>query len=818
MVFRRECAARHRRRGLRQGRARRRHGHRRAASPTKGWRNVMAPHPLHIATGGMSYREFLKLSRRWMLFGRNGLPFEFTKPMWLRGVGVLGGDGGARLVAADRHTGWRRWRRRRRWRCSRPACCSSTGSSAARRWRCATCGCRSSCRWSRRSQLAYGLIAQEGRVARTRLRSRRARSPRLDRRLYSAPTWTTAHRAAQRDRAARPPWPTCRRHDRRARLGRHRVARDRALGGARWPSSASPPARASAALARSVGPRRARARRRWRAIDLTIDGADEIDRELRLIKGGGGAHTREKLVARASRAADRSSPTRHKRVRAARRAACALPVEILPFAQRWTLGAPGGDRARIRACAPASSPTTATSIADCVLGPVGRSGARWRRALKALPGVVEHGLFLDEATLAYVGTDDGVERLDALTALTAATGAAVFASSLASWKHALTRRATRHAGHARRSRSCCTICAPSAICAATPTTVDARLDGLARADRRLLGCLPLPRAATRARSCIATTRFELLLLTWAAGQRGADARSRRAGLLVRAARRRLRSRRLRAQRRRSARGRAWRHAAAPRRVGRRRARPPRRATRRVHAVTPATPRALSLHLYARPIDRCRVFDLRARHLVVASARLRRRGAASSESDHGRPARARRADPRAASRRLVASSSRRRRSTPRRRRRRWPRAGHAAGRALRPLQLRRAAARRRRSTSSPSRARSPSRSRSSVADLAALPQRSVTVTLECAGNGRLTMAPLPPGEPWAHGAVSTASWTGVPLALLLERAGVRDDVVEILVSRRRSRHAVGQRARPDALRPRAAARQGARSRRHRRAWR
>jgi ceramide glucosyltransferase len=51
-----------------------------------GWRNIMAPHPLHIATGGMSYAEFLKLSRRWMLFGRNGLPFEFTKPMWLRGV------------------------------------------------------------------------------------------------------------------------------------------------------------------------------------------------------------------------------------------------------------------------------------------------------------------------------------------------------------------------------------------------------------------------------------------------------------------------------------------------------------------------------------------------------------------------------------------------------------------------------------------------------------------------------------------------------------------------------------------------------------
>ncbi|MGZ3425957.1 MAG: sulfite oxidase [Polyangia bacterium] len=67
------------------------------------------------------------------------------------------------------------------------------------------------------------------------------------------------------------------------------------------------------------------------------------------------------------------------------------------------------------------------------------------------------------------------------------------------------------------------------------------------------------------------------------------------------------------------------------------------------------------------------------------------------------------------------------------------------------------------------------------DLALLPQRSVTVTLECAGNGRLDMAPLPSGEPWHRGAVSTASWTGVPLAVLLDRAGLRDDVVEILVS-------------------------------------
>jgi len=67
------------------------------------------------------------------------------------------------------------------------------------------------------------------------------------------------------------------------------------------------------------------------------------------------------------------------------------------------------------------------------------------------------------------------------------------------------------------------------------------------------------------------------------------------------------------------------------------------------------------------------------------------------------------------------------------------------------------------------------------ELASLPQRSVTVTLECAGNSRTQMVPLPPGEPWTAGAVSTASWSGPSLALLLDRAGLRDDVVEILVA-------------------------------------
>jgi DMSO/TMAO reductase YedYZ molybdopterin-dependent catalytic subunit len=55
------------------------------------------------------------------------------------------------------------------------------------------------------------------------------------------------------------------------------------------------------------------------------------------------------------------------------------------------------------------------------------------------------------------------------------------------------------------------------------------------------------------------------------------------------------------------------------------------------------------------------------------------------------------------------------------------------------------------------------------DLRALPATQRAVTLECAGNGRLGLAPLPSGEPWSSNAVSTAIWTGVPLHMLLSEA-------------------------------------------------
>ena len=57
-------------------------------------------------------------------------------------------------------------------------------------------------------------------------------------------------------------------------------------------------------------------------------------------------------------------------------------------------------------------------------------------------------------------------------------------------------------------------------------------------------------------------------------------------------------------------------------------------------------------------------------------------------------------------------------------------------------------------------------RLTLADLRALPSTTLSVTLECAGNGRLGLQPLPKGEPWGWAAVSTATWTGVPLQTLL----------------------------------------------------
>jgi sulfane dehydrogenase subunit SoxC len=65
------------------------------------------------------------------------------------------------------------------------------------------------------------------------------------------------------------------------------------------------------------------------------------------------------------------------------------------------------------------------------------------------------------------------------------------------------------------------------------------------------------------------------------------------------------------------------------------------------------------------------------------------------------------------------------------------------------------------------------------ELQARPAAEVTVTMECAGNGRAHLDPRPVSQPWLLEAVGTARWRGTPLRPLLEEAGVRDGAVEVL---------------------------------------
>jgi ribose 5-phosphate isomerase A len=137
-------------------------------------------------------------------------------------------------------------------------------------------------------------------------------------------------------------------------------------------------------------------------LDLTIDGADQVDPSGWLVKGGGAAHTREKVVAAAS---DRFVVivSSDKLVEAI---APPVPLELLPFGVPATLRALG--IAELRAAPP--SPDNGV-IAD-YLGPVEDPGELADR-LAAIPGVIEHGLFPPSlVSEILVGRHGSVERIE----------------------------------------------------------------------------------------------------------------------------------------------------------------------------------------------------------------------------------------------------------------------------------------------------------------------------------------------------------------------------------------------------------------------
>src|SRR5579864_56972 len=70
-------------------------------------------------------------------------------------------------------------------------------------------------------------------------------------------------------------------------------------------------------------------------------------------------------------------------------------------------------------------------------------------------------------------------------------------------------------------------------------------------------------------------------------------------------------------------------------------------------------------------------------------------------------------------------------------------------------------------------------RLSLDDITARPATTLAVTLECAGNGRARLAPRPMSQPWLGEAVGNAEWTGIPLRMVLDEAGVEEGTTDLV---------------------------------------
>jgi len=154
-------------------------------------------------------------------------------------------------------------------------------------------------------------------------------------------------------------------------------------------------------------------------LDLTVDGADEIDSELRLIKGGGGALLREKIVAAASEVmvviADFSKKSDHL-------GGFPLPIEVVKFGLKTTegmiemLGHEAGVSGKITLRKNADGSTFETDggnhIFDCSFHNI-HDPEMLEEALQFIPGVVETGLFLGIADVAIIASPDGVSVIEA---------------------------------------------------------------------------------------------------------------------------------------------------------------------------------------------------------------------------------------------------------------------------------------------------------------------------------------------------------------------------------------------------------------------
>jgi ribose 5-phosphate isomerase A len=153
-------------------------------------------------------------------------------------------------------------------------------------------------------------------------------------------------------------------------------------------------------------------------LDLTIDGADELDGKLQLIKGGGGALLREKIVATAS---DRMIVIADASKRVATLGAFPLPIEVIPFGCVATssavvkaataLGCHGKIERRTDSYGEPFFTDSGNYIFDCRFGMI-PDAATLARSLNLIPGVVETGLFIGIASLAILATPNGIELIE----------------------------------------------------------------------------------------------------------------------------------------------------------------------------------------------------------------------------------------------------------------------------------------------------------------------------------------------------------------------------------------------------------------------
>lgn len=154
-------------------------------------------------------------------------------------------------------------------------------------------------------------------------------------------------------------------------------------------------------------------------LDITFDGADEIDEELRMIKGGGGALLREKIVAMAS---DRVVIMVDESKLVETIGAFKLPVEVVQFGLTATrdmietlasdCGCEGEVEVRMTAEGSPFITDNGNYILDCAFGRID-DPEDLDDALKFIPGVVESGLFLDICDVAIVSGEDGVRLIEA---------------------------------------------------------------------------------------------------------------------------------------------------------------------------------------------------------------------------------------------------------------------------------------------------------------------------------------------------------------------------------------------------------------------